>query len=184
MAIQTASTCAARFLASDLEVLLAGGSKQAELKRRVQIEWERDPILNPKLQALSLDRASKGESSIAEPGSSKLLRGAASAEDDEDEDGVASRAAKDEHAQPWAAGAALAKYCQGAPGREDWTGSGERAQAAARVRRVLRYLMVDNLATRGARLELWSMQMPSWATRNGVHFGLFCGALQGSGDEE
>lgn len=141
-------------------------------------------MLNPQLQAAALERALAGESSLEVPGASPLLGGSSEHVEDEEASGTEKRAAADEHQNPWAGGAALAKHCKGAPGREDWTGSGERAQAAARVRRVLRYLMVDDLATRGARLEMWSMQMPSWATRNGVHFGLFCGALQGSGDEE
>ena len=40
----------------------------------------------------------------------------------------------------------------------------------------------NSAAKRRARMELLSLFDPAWFTRNGVHFGLWLGAVQGQGD--
>jgi acyl-CoA oxidase len=61
-----------------------------------------------------------------------------------------------------------------------------RVRTFERVAAVWKYFMADasNLSMRNARVDLFSQWDPSWATRNGVHFGLFMGAVTGQGSEE
>lgn len=38
--------------------------------------------------------------------------------------------------------------------------------------------------TRNARVEIYHLFDPGWATRSGVHFALFLNGISGQGDEE
>lgn len=62
----------------------------------------------------------------------------------------------------------------------------KRRVTLERVRAMYRMFMADHgdADYRAARVEIATLYDPHWATRNGVHFGLFCSALQSQGSEE
>jgi len=73
--------------------------------------------------------------------------------------------------------------CDDAP---DWTREDARRRVMEKVRRTFRLFIEAgaDLTKRQAILEVMGLADPSWATRNGVHFGLFMGAVTSQGDDE
>ena len=75
----------------------------------------------------------------------------------------------------------------GAVPNEDHTLVEARTQVAKMLRYQYNQLMMDaavSVKKRQARIELMSLYDPSWFTKNGVHFGLWMGAVQGQGSDE
>ncbi|KAA0149260.1 hypothetical protein FNF29_06147 [Cafeteria roenbergensis] len=68
----------------------------------------------------------------------------------------------------------------------DWTREDARRRVMQKVRRTYRLFLEagSDLTKRNAILEVLGLADPSWATRNGVHFGLFLGAITSQGDDE
>jgi acyl-CoA oxidase len=62
----------------------------------------------------------------------------------------------------------------------------QRRRTLERVKALYRIFMTDggDADARNARVEIAFMYDPAWSTRNGVHFGLFVGALQSQGTDE
>jgi hypothetical protein len=75
----------------------------------------------------------------------------------------------------------------GAMPNEDHSMEEARLQTMKMLRFQFNQLMQDaavSVKKRQARIELMSLYDPSWFTKNGVHFGLFMGALQGQGSPQ
>ncbi|RYG46886.1 hypothetical protein EON67_09090, partial [archaeon] len=66
----------------------------------------------------------------------------------------------------------------------DMTRSGVRECTLRMIRQMFRMFVADasDSDMRAARVAVGNMMFPDWATRNGVHFGLFISAIASQGD--
>eukprot|EP00750_Incisomonas_marina_P003038 INCI12816.5.p1 GENE.INCI12816.5~~INCI12816.5.p1 ORF type:complete len:755 (-),score=127.09 INCI12816.5:1697-3961(-) len=145
---------------------LNGGS--AETAYRLQIMEEIDEIIE-EARELEEEEAKAGGLRRTSPTVSAANGGSRDGDEEEDED-------DDEGASS-----------RGAMPNEDHTLVEARLQTMKMLRFQFNQLMMDaavSVKKRQARIELMSLYDPSWYTKNGVHFGLWMGAIQGQGSME